>query len=267
MGSFEPLVLVIALMVVALVHAGANVANDVADDRSGTDHLNEQRIHPFTGGSRFIQNGVMTATEMTNWAAVLFATGIALGLVLLVLKGPWVLVFGVAGVGIGLAYSLPPLVLSARGMGEVAVAAAFGMLPVIGSFWLQAGFVTGKAVLVSLPASLWIMAVLVINEIPDIAADAATGKRTLVVRIGSRASGWLYMAVQLAAFLTLVFAAFANVITWAGLFLPSGLLVLAAWTACTVNRSRNSLRRGIISTLIIHHLGAIWLAVLAFAAP
>lgn len=266
-GSFDPLVFALALIVVALVHAGANVANDVADDRSGTDHLNEQRIHPFTGGSRFIQNGVMTAREMTSWAAVLFAAGTVLGLVLLVLKGPWVLVFGFSGVAIGLAYSLPPLGLSARGMGEVAVAGGFGILPVIGSYWLQAGFVTGEAVLVSLPASLWVMAIIIINEVPDIAADASTGKLTLVVRLGSRASAWLYMMVQLAAFLTLVLAAWVNVIAWAGLLLPLALLVLAAWTACTVNRSRSSLRLGIILTLVIHALGTFWLVAFAFVAP
>ena len=137
----------------------------------------------------------------------------------------------------------------------------------VGSFWLQAGFVTGVSVLVSLSASLWIMAVLVINEIPDIAADGSTGKRTLVVRLGSRTSSWLYMAVQLAAFLTLVLAALANAIGWASLLLPLALLLLAAWTAFTVNKSRNSLRRGIVVTLVIHALGSFWLVALAFAAP
>ena len=75
------------------------------------------------------------------------------------------------------------------------------------------------------------------------------------------------MAVQLAAFFTLVLAALANAIGWAGLLLPSVLLLLAAWTACTVNKSRNSLRRGIVVTLVIHALGSFWLVALAFAAP
>lgn len=266
-GTFHPLVLAIALTVVVLVHAGANVANDVADDRTGTDRQNEQRIHPFTGGSRFIQNGVMTPKEMTSWATVLLAVGIGFGLVLVALKGPWVLAFGVVGVGIGLAYSLPPLTLSARGMGEIAVAASFGMLPVVGSFWLQAGSIAGEALLVSLPVSLWVMAVLVMNEIPDITADAATGKRTLVVRLGIRATGWLYMAVQVAAFLMLGLAAVIDVIPWAGMILPLGLLLPAAWTASAIIRSRVSLLHGIIWTLTIHGLGTIWLAGLAFATP
>ena len=263
---FDPLVFVVALVVVALVHAGANVANDVADNQSGTDQQNEQRIHPFTGGSRFIQNGIMTPREMTLWAAALLTAGIALGLLLVMLKGPWVLVFGFAGIGLGLAYSVPPLALSSRGMGEVAVAAAFGVLPVIGSFWLQAGFVTSEALLVSIAMGLWAMAVLVINEIPDVAADASAGKRTLVVRLGPRSSAWLYLVVQLAAFLAFVLAVLAGAIGWASLTLPTGLLVLAAWTARTINRSRDNLRRGIVWTLVIHALGAFWLAALAFAA-
>ncbi len=265
-GGFDWLVFLIALAAVALIHAGANVANDVADDRSGTDRVNEHRIHPFTGGSRFIQDGILTAGEMTSWAAVLFAAGIALGLVLVLLKGPWVLVFGVVGVAIGLAYSLPPVALNARGLGEAAVAVAFGVLPVAGGFWLQAGHVTGACVLVSLAVSLWVMAILIINEIPDIAADETAGKRTLVVRLGPGASGWLYLAVQAAAFLTLVLAAFAGAIGWVGLLLPAALLALAAWTARTLNTSRDSLRRGIVATLVIHALGSVWLAALALAA-
>jgi 1,4-dihydroxy-2-naphthoate octaprenyltransferase len=152
-------------------------------------------------------------------------------------------------------------------MGEIAVAASFGMLPVVGSFWLQAGSIAGEALLVSLPVSLWVMAVLVMNEIPDITADAATGKRTLVVRLGIRATGWLYMAVQVAAFLMLGLAAAINVIPWAGMILPLGLLLPAAWTASAIIRSRVSLLHGIIWTLTIHGLGTIWLAGLAFATP
>lgn len=42
-----------------LIHAGVNVLNDYYDALNGTDAINQQRIYPFTGGSRFIQNGVL----------------------------------------------------------------------------------------------------------------------------------------------------------------------------------------------------------------
>jgi 1,4-dihydroxy-2-naphthoate octaprenyltransferase len=202
-GSFDLLVFLTALLAVALVHAAVNVANDVADARSGTDDRNASRIHPFTGGSRFIQNGVLSQAQMARCAALLLAAGIALGLFLVYFEGLWILAFGAAGIGLGLAYSLPPLRLSARGLGEVAVALGFGVLPFSGAYWLQAETITTEALLLSLPISFWVMAVLVMNEVPDRNADAATGKRTLVVRLGSRRTAWLYAALQVAAFFML----------------------------------------------------------------
>lgn len=263
-GAFDPLIFALALIVVVLVHAGANVLNDVADDRIGTDRLNDDRIYPFTGGSRFIQNGVMTAAEMARWGAALLFVAVAIGLLIVALKGVTVLVLGAIGVGLGLAYSLPPVVLSARGLGELAVAAAFGMLPVLGGFWLQAGIVSGEAVLISLPMSFWVAAILLINEVPDAGADAAAGKHTLVVRFGVRASRWIYPAVQVAAVCTLLLAAAVDVIPWAGLIVPLGLLVPATMAARAIGHSRDTLRQGILWTLTIHGLGGLWLTGLAF---
>jgi 1,4-dihydroxy-2-naphthoate octaprenyltransferase len=264
-GSLDLPVFMTALLAVALVHAAVNVANDVADARSGTDDRNAGRIHPFTGGSRFIQNDVLSQAQMARWAALLLAAGIAVGLFLVYFKGLWVLAFGVAGIGLGLAYSLPPLRLSARGLGEVAVALGFGVLPFSGAYWLQAGTIAAEALLLSLPISLWVMAVLVMNEVPDRNADAATGKRTLVVRLGLGRTAWLYAALQVAAFFMLLLAALAGVLPLAGLILPLLLLIPAAWTARALSGPREHLLPAILRTLAIHALGTLWLAGLAFA--
>ena len=262
-GVFDFRIFAVALIAVVLLHAGVNVANDVADDRIGTDRLNDARIYPFTGGSRFIQNGVMRSAEMARWGMSLLAISAALGLVLLALKGPLVLAFGATGIGLGIAYSFPPIALSARGLGELAVAVGFGTLPVIGSYWLQAGIVSSEALLVSLPLSFWVTAILLMNEIPDAVADAAAGKRTLVVRLGVQRSRWLYAAIQLAAVCALLLAVAEDAIPWAGLILPLGLLVPAALATQMIGRSRTRLRRGILWTLRIHILGGLWLAALA----
>lgn len=263
-GAFDPLALVVALLAVALVHAGVNVANDVADARSGTDGRNEGRIHPFTGGSRFIQCGVLTLGEMTRWATLLLAVGVASGFLLVILKGLWVLLFGAAGITLGLAYSLPPLRLSARGLGEVAVALGFGVLPYTGAYWLQAGSFAAAALLLSLPISFWVMAVLVMNEVPDRDADAATGKRTLVVRLTPGGSAWLYGVLQAAAPLALLLAALDGILPLAGLILPLFLLVPAAWAAWTIPHPDKNLLPAILWTLAIHALGCLWLTGLAF---
>ena len=154
-----------------LAHAAANVYNDVGDDITGADPDNVERIYPYTGGSRFIQSGLLSRAQMTRLALGLGAAALLLGALLAALRGPGVIWLGCAGLGLGLLYSLPGVQLSARGWGELTVAIAFGALPVLGSVWLQTGFVDLGAVLICLPVSAWAAAILVINEVPDIDAD------------------------------------------------------------------------------------------------
>lgn len=59
-GRLDTAAAMLALLIIALLHAAANVLNDVYDELNGADRLNTQRIYPYTGGSRFIQNGVLT---------------------------------------------------------------------------------------------------------------------------------------------------------------------------------------------------------------
>ena len=72
------------------------------------------------------------------------------------------------------------------------MAIGFGALPVLGSVWLQTGFVDLGAALLCVPVSAWAAAILVINEVPDIDADRRAQKRTLVVRWGVRGARWIY---------------------------------------------------------------------------
>ena len=181
-GILDGTALALALTSVICVHASVNVFNDVFDAMSGADQANAARIHPFTGGSRFIQNGVMNGGEMATFAFVLLGVGSLLGAVLFALKSAAVLLFGAIGIALGILYSLPPVQLAGRGLGELAVAIGFGALPVMGGAWLQSGALSLQALLLSLPLGCWIAAVLIANEVPDAAADAAAGKRTLVVR-------------------------------------------------------------------------------------
>ena len=106
------------------------------------------------------------------------------GLRLAALKGAVVIALGLSGAALGVVYSATPLQLSARGLGELAVGIGFGVLPVMGAAWLQSGTFGLDSLLISLPLSCWVLNILLINEIPDIEADAAVGKRTLPVRLG-----------------------------------------------------------------------------------
>jgi 1,4-dihydroxy-2-naphthoate octaprenyltransferase len=267
-GHLDWSVAILALVATLCVHLACNVFNDVADDLSGADRSNEERIFPYTGGSRFIQNGIMTAKDMTVWGLVLLAAAAIIGLTLVELRGPGVLVFGLIGVALGVSYSLPRVQLAARGLGEAAIAAAFGALPVTGAAWLQTGRVDGPAILISVPVSLWVAAILLMNEVPDRAADARAGKATLVVRLGLDATRRLYRGLQVTACAAFLAAGALRLVPWWSA-LPALLLLPAAWKASRAIRDdydRQPLTRGIESTLRLHVAGSALLLLAIMAA-
>ena len=132
-GNFDFVVFALALFATMCVHAASNVLNDVGDESGGTDKQNEDRIYPYTGGSRFIQAGIMSATQMARWGITLLALAAVAGFALIALKGAMVLYFGLVGVLLAILYSLGPMRLSDLGIGEAAVAIAFGVVPVAGA--------------------------------------------------------------------------------------------------------------------------------------
>ncbi|MFQ6021116.1 MAG: prenyltransferase [Acidiferrobacterales bacterium] len=262
-GQFDPEVFTLALAATLCVHAGANVINDVFDELGGSDRANGNRVYPYTGGSRFIQNGVMTVAEMTRWGVALLAMAVVFGTLLIIVKGVTVLLFGLVGIALGMLYSIPPVQLSARGIGETTVAAAFGVLPVTGAAWLQSGVVDAQVLLISVPVSLWVAAILLINEVPDIQADAQAGKRTLAVRLGARGTQVLYVCFHIVAFLAIGLAVIQGIVSFLATALPALLLLLAIYASRNIGRATDPaqpLKRSIELTLAIHSLGTFWLA-------
>ncbi len=262
-GQFDLSAFILALVATVCVHAGANVLNDVGDDSGGTDRQNEDRIYPYTGGSRFIQAGIMTAGGMARLGVSLMGVAAIAGLILFVSKGTMVLWFGVAGVLLAVLYSLGPVRLASIGLGEIAVGIAFGVLPVTGAAWLQSGSLGLDVLLFSIPVSVWVTAILLINEVPDIAADGATGKRTLPVRFGLGSTSVIYFLLHFAGVAALVWLALRGGMPAWALIVPALLLVLA-WQAAVAIRTgianRPAMTRAIEMTLGIHTIGSIWLA-------
>jgi 1,4-dihydroxy-2-naphthoate octaprenyltransferase len=261
-GVFDFYVFALALVATVCVHAASNVLNDVGDETVGTDRINEKRIYPYTGGSRFIQMGILTQSRMAQLGVGLLLVAAALGVALLLEKGVAVLLFGLAGVVLAVLYSLGPVRLSSLGIGEIAVCVAFGILPVTGSAWLQGAPIDLALVLFSLPVSIWVGAILFINEVPDIEADGSVGKNTLPVRIGLTASSRLYFTVNAVATIVIVYMTMQGMLPLLAPLVPIALLMLA-WRASRAIRvgvdDRPAMTKAIESTLTIHMIGCIWL--------
>jgi 1,4-dihydroxy-2-naphthoate octaprenyltransferase len=145
-------------------------------------------------------DGLLTRRQTAVVAAAFYGSGIAAGLAVALLREPRVLWLGVAGVALAFFYHAPPLRLSYRGLGELAVAVVYGPLICCGTYLVQRGQVPPWVVLVSLPLGLLVAAFLWVNEFPDFRADAAGGKRTLVVRLGRRRASRVFGAMILTAY-------------------------------------------------------------------
>ena len=182
-----------------LAHAGVNVINDYHDGVSGADALNTERLFPFTGGSRFIQNGVLTLRQSARFGYGLLALVIPAGLWLSWHTGPGLLAIGAGGLLAGWAYSAPPLRLMSRGLGELAIAAGW-LLVVVGTDYVQRGHFDALPFIAGLSYALLVANLLFINQFPDHAGDAAAGKRTLVVLLGPQTAKWAYLLIAIVAY-------------------------------------------------------------------
>jgi 1,4-dihydroxy-2-naphthoate octaprenyltransferase len=215
-GGLLPLAALAALVIAVLLQIGSNLANDVYDDERGADTA--ERLGP----TRVTQSGLLSRSQVKNGMKVVFLTALALGLYLTWVRGWPVLVIGGLAIASAIAYTGGPYPLGYHGLGEVFVFLFFGVTAVVGTYWVQVGTAPPVAWLMSVPMGLLIVGIIVVNNLRDIEQDRAAGKRTLTVRIGTRATMWEYAACIAGAYLVVVGAVAAGMLT------PWTLLVFAS---------------------------------------
>jgi 1,4-dihydroxy-2-naphthoate polyprenyltransferase len=263
----RPGIAALTLLSALAAHAAVNVLNDYYDALSGCDEANTQRVFPYTGGSRFIQNGVLSLRETGIFGAALLGTVTVAGIGLAAHAGPGLYAIGAAGLAIGWAYSAPPLQLNSRGLGEACVAAGFALIAV-GTDFVQRGAFAGLPAVAAVSYALLVTNVLYMNQFPDREADAQAGKRHWVVRLGAARARWGYALIACGAYLWLACAVALEALPLVALAaLPAaGFSIFAArelWRfAAQPQRLAPAIRATIAGTLA--H-GALLAAALAYA--
>lgn len=217
-GELSILYFLLTLIGVVCIQAGTNLANDYFDHKSGNDIINKNRS-PFNGGSAALVEGLYKPVEIKQAFTAFFLLAIVIAAYLTAQVGWPVMLIALFGIFSGYYYSAPPIYLASRGLGEFFVGLNFGTLVVLGTYYVQTGSFSLKALYVSLPIALLISAVLMINQIPDYEADKKVGKNNLVVRLGKARGARLYVAMVAAAY----------ILIWMGPFL--GLMPFAAHIA------------------------------------
>ncbi|HMG20613.1 MAG TPA: prenyltransferase [Kofleriaceae bacterium] len=156
----------------------------------------------WSGGSRVLASDELPRHVALIAALVLGGLGAGFGALAAARGGAWTAPTIAAMLVLAWEYSAPPLRLCATGAGELDTAVVVtGLVPWLG-FYLQAPDLAGAGMLAAavVPLALLQLAMLLAIEFPDAAGDAATGKRTLVVRFGARRAAVLYAAATLAAY-------------------------------------------------------------------
>jgi len=212
LGAFDPLRAGLALIVMVAAQVGANYANDYSDGIRGTDR---ERVGPV----RLVGQGLAAPSHVRLAAlASLAISGIA-GLVLVALTGRWwLLIVGAVALLAAWLYTGGPRPYGYLGLGEVFVFAFFGVVPVVGTTYVQALTIPASAWIASIGVGALTCAVLVANNLRDIPTDAASGKRTLAVRLGERTTRIGYVALIVTGFAIIPVLA-----------LPLGLGLSFAW--------------------------------------
>lgn len=202
---FLPLYFGLSLLAGIFAHAGINVLNDYFDHINQTDEFNQTPLTPFAGGSRMIQKGILTPTETYRFGLSLLTIAVSIGLFLVWARGLELLWIGLMGVLSGYFYSAPPFFFQSRGLGELLVGLNFGMLAVLGAYYVQTQTFSLVPIIAALPLTGLVTAILYINEFPDYHADKQAGKNTLVVRLGHHTARPIYTLLIGFSFLTIIF--------------------------------------------------------------
>lgn len=211
------------------LHAGVNVLNDYYDSLNGTDDNNQERIFPFTGGSRFIQNGVISQSQTLRFGIYLIMLVVLIGVYLISQTGLSLFLLGIFGIFIGWAYSAPPLQLNSRGLGEITVLTGFTLLP-LGSWLVQTHQLSTELILIALPSGLLTLNLLYINQFPDRKADIKAGKLHWVARLDPLIARWGYTIIATLAYLVIVALVFTKTLPAESLIsiIPAFLSLFAA---------------------------------------
>lgn len=222
-GQFNLLLFVLCCLTTILLQILSNLANDYGDSIHGADHAER------TGPMRAVQAGIISAAQMKKAVIVFVWLSLFSGLSLLWFSFGWnwkalVLFFGLGLLSIAAAigYTVGKKPYGYIGLGDISVLMFFGLVGVMGSYYLFTHSVTWKELLPAISCGVFSIAVLNINNIRDIESDRSAGKFSIPVRIGKEKAvtyHWVLLIIGLVA--AIVYTILQYQSTWQFLFLAT----------------------------------------------
>ncbi|MCW2571090.1 MAG: 1,4-dihydroxy-2-naphthoate octaprenyltransferase [Frankiales bacterium] len=196
-GEFSVWPFLAALVAGMLLQIGTNVVNEIYDVRKGIDTITSPRA------SHALVTGRVKERSAFLLAGTSFAIAIAIGLVLIAVRGWPLLLLGAAGLVGGWGYTAPPLQYKYRALGLPLVFLLMGPLMVVGGYYAVAGHWSWEAAVLSIPIGLLVTAILHGNEWRDVGEDARAGISTLSIRAGRVVAHQVYVFLLVGAYIAL----------------------------------------------------------------
>lgn len=254
-NAFRWDIFLLCILTTVFLQILSNLANDYGDSVHGADNSNRK------GPSRAVQSGVITAAQMRRAIIVFTLLSLLSGIVLLIVSFgfQWraILFFfglGLLSIGAAIAYTVGRKPYGYMGLGDLAVLLFFGLVGVMGSFYLFTGSLSWLELLPALSLGLFSVAVLNVNNIRDIESDKIAGKQSIPVRLGRRrAIVYHWIVLSMAMLFATGYTVLRYESPWQFLFLLATPLVFA--NALAVSRKPSALldpylRQMAISTLL-----------------
>ncbi|MBS9375777.1 1,4-dihydroxy-2-naphthoate polyprenyltransferase [Rhodococcus sp. B50] len=183
----------LALIVALGLIIGVNFANDYSDGIRGTD---DERVGPM----RLVGSGAASPGAVKRAAFVCFGIAAVAGLALALTTAWWLVLVGAVCIAGAWYYTGGKNPYGYSGFGEIGVFVFFGLVAVLGTQFVQAGRIDGVGLACAIAIGSISTAVLVTNNLRDIATDAETGKRTLAVKLGDPRTRTLHLVLVVVPF-------------------------------------------------------------------
>ena len=198
------------LLACLLIQAATNMFNEYYDFKKGLDDHNSVGI-----GGAIVRNG-MSPKSVMQLAVAFYIIAALLGIFLAIQSSFWIIPVGLVCMAVGYLYTGGPIPISWTPLGELFSGIFMGMIIILLSFFIQTGNIQGYAVWVSIPIVITIGLINMANNTRDRVKDKESGRKTLPILLGKKASITLMAILYVIAYLIVIYTA---------LFKPQGSLL------------------------------------------
>lgn len=211
----------ITLFAALMIQVGTNLYNDAVDFERGTD--TPERLGP----KRATAAGWFSSGQVKRAAFISFSLAFLSGIPLVWIGGWAIVIIGLVSLVAGYGYTGGPKPIAYSATGEIFVFIFFGLIAVMGSYYLQAGTLSFNALFVSIAVGFMAAAVMLVNNYRDLDTDILANKLTLAYYLGRKNSRRLYTILILGPFVLPLLLDEAGAGGWLVLSaLPFGLLLM-----------------------------------------